>query len=270
MKALSRRIRVAVAGASGRMGQEVVRMVLADPELELVAAIDRESNTMDIGRLVGKDPCGVSITSDLELTLVETKPEVMVDFTTPQSVITNAKTAIRHKVRPIIGTTGFTPQDIEDLDKLCQAESIGGIIAPNFSIGAILMMKFAAQAAKYMPHVEIIEYHGDQKLDAPSGTSIKTAELISQSRAELRQGNPQEEETIEGSRGGYYNGFRIHSVRLPGIFAQQEVIFGGFGQTLKIRHDSYDRAGYMPGVNIAIKKVFDFTGIVYGFEHFLD
>src|SRR5690606_17392255 len=113
----------------------------------------------------------------------------------------------------------------------------------------------AAQAAKYMPHLEIIEYHGDQKLDAPSGTAVKTAEWIAQSRAELRQGNPKEEETIEGARGGYYQGFRIHSVRLPGIFAQQEVIFGVDGQTLKIRHDSYERAGYMPGVKMAINKV---------------
>jgi 4-hydroxy-tetrahydrodipicolinate reductase len=181
-----------------------------------------------------------------------------------------AKMAILNKVRPIIGTTGFTPQDISDLDKLCQEAGIGGIIAPSFSIGAILMMKFAAQAAKYMPHVEIIEYHGDQKLDAPSGTSINTAELISQARQEFYQGNHAEEEIIEGSRGGYYNGFRIHSVRLPGIFAQQEVIFGGNGQTLKLRHDSYDRAGYMPGVNIAVKKVMKFSGIVYGFEHFID
>jgi 4-hydroxy-tetrahydrodipicolinate reductase len=263
-------IKVAVAGASGRMGHEVVKMVLADPELQLVAAIDRNASVADIGLTVGKEACGVSISGDLELVLVETKPDVLIDFTTPQSVVSNARIAIRHHVRPVIGTTGLTPEDIAALDKLCQEAGIGGIIAPNFSIGAILMMKFAAQAAKYMPHVEIIEYHGDQKLDAPSGTAIKTAELISQSRQELRQGNPVEEETIEGSRGGYYDGFRIHSVRLPGIFAQQEVIFGGFGQTLKIRHDSFERAGYMPGVNIAVKKVMEFTGIIYGFENFID
>lgn len=263
-------IKVAVAGASGRMGIEVVKMVLDDPELQLVAAIDRSSKNVDIGRLAGKEACGISISNDLELTLVETKPDVMVDFTTPQSVIANTKVAIQHKVRPVIGTTGFTPADIAELDMLCQQAEIGGIIAPNFSISAILMMKFAAQAAKYMPHVEIIEYHGDQKLDAPSGTAIKTAELISQTRQELRQGNPAEEEIIEGSRGGYYDGFRIHSVRLPGVFAQQEVIFGGHGQTLKIRADSYERAGYMSGVSIAVKKVMGFTGIVYGFENFID
>ncbi|MEK8127368.1 4-hydroxy-tetrahydrodipicolinate reductase [Paenibacillus filicis] len=264
------RIRVAVAGASGRMGREVVKMVLADPELELVAAVARSTSGIDAGRMVGVEACGVEVTQDLELALVESKADVLVDFTAPQSAASNTRLAIRHKVRPVMGTTGFTPQDIEELDKLCKENGIGGLIAPNFSIGAILMMKFAAQAAKYMPHVEIIEYHGDQKLDAPSGTSIKTAELISQVRGELRQGNPKEEETIEGARGGYYDGFRIHSVRLPGVFAQQEVVFGAFGQTLKIRHDSYDRAGYMPGVAVAVKKVMTYEGLVYGFEHIMD
>lgn len=253
------------------MGREVVKMVLNDPGLELAAAVSRTSGTsIDAGRLVGMDPCGVTMSNDLELALVEGKPDVLVDFTAPQAAFKHTSLAIRHKVRPVMGTTGFTPEDIENLDKQCKEQGIGGIIAPNFSIGAILMMKFAAQAAKYMPHLEIIEYHGDQKLDAPSGTAIKTAELISESRQELRQGNPHEEETIEGSRGGLYNGFRIHSVRLPGVFAQQEVIFGAFGQTLKIRHDSYDRAGYMPGVKVAVNKVMEFTGLVYGFEHFID
>jgi 4-hydroxy-tetrahydrodipicolinate reductase len=252
------------------MGREVVKMVLEDPDLELVAAVNRSELQVDAGRLVGLEACGVMLSTDLELAFVEAKPDVLVDFTTPHSVVANTALAIKHKVRPVIGTTGFTPEDLESFDRQCKEQGIGGIIAPNFSIGAILMMKFAAQAAKYYPHLEIIEYHGDQKLDAPSGTSIKTAELISQNRQELRQGNPREEETIEGARGGLYNGFRIHSVRLPGVFAQQEVVFGAFGQTLKIRHDSYDRAGYMPGVNVAVKKVMELTGIVYGFEHFID
>lgn len=267
---MSRNIRVAVAGASGRMGKEVVKLVLSEPQFELAAAVVHTPRAMDAGHLVGLEVCGVPVTHDLDRTLEHAQADVLVDFTTPHNILENAKISIRRGVRPIIGTTGLLPDDIELLDKLCHERGIGGLIAPNFSIGAILMMKFAAQAAKYMPHLEIIEYHGDQKLDAPSGTSIKTAELIAQNRQELRQGNPNEKETLEGSRGGYYNGFRIHSVRLPGIFAQQEVIFGGYGQTLKIRHDSYDRAGYMPGVAVAIQKVMDVTGIVYGFEHFMD
>lgn len=267
---MAEQIRVAVAGAAGRMGKEVIKMVLEDEGLRLVAAINLTHVGDDAGTLVGMPACGVAITDDMELALIESKPQVIVDFTTPQSAYANTVLAIKHGVAPVVGTTGFTPEQIEDLDKQCQEKGMGGLIAPNFSIGAILMMQFAAQAAKYFPHLEIIEYHGDQKLDAPSGTAIKTAELIAQNREEIRQGNPNEEETIEGSRGGYYNGFRIHSVRLPGVFAQQEVILGGFGQTLKIRHDSYERAAYMPGVNLAIKKVLECKGMVYGFEHFMD
>lgn len=267
---MEEQIRVAVAGAAGRMGREVVKMVLEDPALQLVAAIGLKNEGTDAAVLVGMPECGVPIISNLERALTESRPHVMVDFTTPASVYDNTETAIRHGVAPVVGTTGFTPEQIDLLDKQCREKGIGGLIAPNFSIGAILMMKFAAQAAKYFPHLEIIEYHGDQKLDAPSGTAIKTAELIAMNREEMRQGNPQEEETIEGSRGGYYNGFRIHSVRLPGVFAQQEVVFGGYGQTLKIRHDSYERAGYMPGVNLAIKKVLEYQGMIYGFDHFVD
>ncbi|NWL87273.1 4-hydroxy-tetrahydrodipicolinate reductase [Paenibacillus sp. 79R4] len=267
---MGEQIRVAVVGATGKMGKEVVKMVLEDPELQLVAAVSPSEEGLDAGTFVGKPQCGVAITSDLELALLESKPQVMVDFTTPQSAYANTELAIRLGVSPVTGTTGFTPEQIEHLDKLCHDKGLGGLIAPNFSVGAILLMKFAAEAAKYFPNVEIIEYHGDQKLDAPSGTAIKTAELISMNRKEHRQGNPNEEETIEGARGGYYNGFRIHSIRLPGIFAQEEVVFGDFGQTLKIRHDSYDRAGYMPGVNIAVKKVLNCKGMIYGFEHFME
>ncbi|QWU14609.1 4-hydroxy-tetrahydrodipicolinate reductase [Paenibacillus sophorae] len=266
---MKNKIRVVVSGAGGRMGREVVKLVLQDEELTLAAAVDHSLHDIDAGLLVGLPEAGISVTRDLEAAL-SAGADVLVDFTIPQSAYSNTAAAIKYGVRPVIGTTGFTPEQIEELDKQCQEQGIGGLIAPNFSIGAILMMKFAAQAAKYFPNLEIIEYHGDQKLDAPSGTAIKTAELIAEAREELRQGNPQEEETIEGARGGYYNGFRIHSVRLPGVFAQQEVVFGSFGQTLKIRHDSYERAGYMPGVKLGIEKVMGYTGIIYGFDHFIE
>ncbi|AIQ53627.1 4-hydroxy-tetrahydrodipicolinate reductase [Paenibacillus sp. FSL R7-0331] len=267
---MSDKIRVIVSGAGGKMGKEVVKLVLEDEGLELAAAVDRSAGEKDAGRMVGLEECGITVTSDLEAALAGSRGDVMVDFTIPQSAYANTSLAIKYGVRPVIGTTGFTPEQIAGLDKQCQEQGIGGLIAPNFSIGAILMMKFAAQAAKYFPHLEIIEYHGDQKLDAPSGTAIKTAEMISEARAELRQGHPEEEELIEGSRGGYYNGFRIHSVRLPGVFAQEEVVFGGYGQSLKIRHDSYERAGYMPGVKLGVQKVMGYTGLIYGFEHFIE
>ncbi|AJY77141.1 4-hydroxy-tetrahydrodipicolinate reductase [Paenibacillus beijingensis] len=267
---MNRSIKVAVAGASGRMGKEVVKMVLADESLSLAAAMAPSAKGADAGTAAGTEPCGITVDGDLETALGRGDIDVLVDFTVPQSAYSNTLEAITRGIRPIVGTTGLTQEQIRELDKLCKERGIGGLVAPNFSIGAILMMKFAAEAAKYFPHLEIIEYHGDQKLDAPSGTSVKTAELISQVRREMKQGNPKEEELIEGARGGYYDGFRIHSVRLPGVFAQQEVIFGAFGQTLKIRHDSYDRAGYMPGVNHAIKKVMNYEGLIYGFEHIMD
>jgi len=252
------------------MGREVVRMVLGDESLVLAAAVSPSRAGEDAGVMAGLPACGVKLLPDLDAAFSSGPIDVLVDFTVPRAVYNNTKAAITNGVRPVVGATGFTPEQIAELDELCKSRGIGGLIAPNFSIGAILMMKFAAEAAKYFPHLEIIEYHGDQKLDAPSGTSIKTAELISEARRELRQGNPNEHETIEGARGGYYDGFRIHSVRLPGVFAQQEVVFGAFGQSLKIRHDSYDRAGYMPGVNTAVKKVMTYTGLIYGFEHIMD
>ena len=267
---MSTPIKVAVAGASGRMGREVVKMVLQDAALELTAAMSPSAGAVDAGRLVGVDECGITVVPTLQDMLDQAEIDVLVDFTVPQTAYSHTLEAITRGVRPIVGTTGFTPEQIIELDELCKQQGIGGLIAPNFSIGAILMMKFAAEASKYFPNLEIIEYHGDQKLDAPSGTAVKTAELISQARQELKQGNPREEETIEGARGGYYDGFRIHSVRLPGVFAQQEVVFGAFGQTLKIRHDSYDRAGYMPGVAHAVKKVMTYQGLIYGFEHIMD
>ncbi len=262
-------IKVAVIGARGRMGREVVKMVIDAENLELVSAIDRDMLGNDVGAVLFNQPCGVLIESELQTSLARTGADVVVDFTDPNSVYSNACIAINNGTRPIIGATGLTNDQIVDLDNRCKEKGIGGLFAPNFSIGAILMMKFAAEAAKYFPDVEIIEFHGDQKLDAPSGTALKTAQWISENREFKHQGNLKEEETLPGSRGGLFEGFRVHSVRLPGIFAQQEVIFAGNGQALKIRHDSYDRAGYMPGVKLAIEKVVGYTGFVYGFEHLI-
>lgn len=256
-------IQVAVIGSRGRMGQEVVKMVLSDSDLKLVAEIDRPGREYPANE-------GTPFFSSLTEALEKAKPDVLIDFTTPQSVKENMEVALAYGVRPVVGTTGFTPEDIARLDKLCQEKQLGAIIAPNFAIGAILMMKFAREAAKYMPHVEIIELHHDQKLDAPSGTAIKTAELIQESRPELKQGHPGEEEVIDGARGGYYNGFRIHSVRLPGLVAHQEVLFGHTGQTLSIRHDSINRESFMPGVNLAVKKVMHLDRLIYGLEHIMD
>ncbi|MBO8170737.1 MAG: 4-hydroxy-tetrahydrodipicolinate reductase [Bacillaceae bacterium] len=266
----NQKIRVIVAGAKGRMGKETVKMVLDESDFKLVAGIDPHLNGPDVGETLGFGTAGAPFMNGLEEAIRQYTPDVLIDFTTPEAVKSNVQIAIENGVRPVVGTTGLTPEDIDELDKLCERHHIGGIIAPNFAIGAILMMKFARTAAKYMPHVEIIEMHHDQKLDAPSGTALKTAELIAESREELKQGHPNEKETLEGVRGGYMNGFRIHSVRLPGLVAHQELIFGNTGQTLTIRHDSINRESFMPGVNLAVKKVMELDRLVYGMEHLLD
>jgi 4-hydroxy-tetrahydrodipicolinate reductase len=263
-------IKVIVAGAKGKMGSEAVKMIQQDPELDLVCAIDSKLEGEDVGNTLGLGEIGVLFHNDLAHALSLHSADVLVDFTTPKSVKENMKTSLSYGVRPVVGTTGLTPLEIEEINDLCRELKIGGIIAPNFAIGAILMMKFAQQAAKYMPEVEIIEMHHDQKLDAPSGTAIKTGEMIAETRAEHRQGHPNEKEELEGARGAFYQGFRIHSVRLPGLVAHQQVIFGGEGQTLTIRHDSIHRSSFMPGVNLAIKKVMELDQLVYGLDKVID
>ena len=251
------------------MGREVIKAVLEQEDLQLVGAVDTTNVGADIGALAGVEPCGVPVAQNLPRVLQENAPEVMVDFTTPENVLKNMRLAIENKVHLVVGTTGISTEDIESVDKLAREAGVGVVIAPNFAIGAILMMKFAAQAARYMPHVEIIELHHDRKLDAPSGTAVKTAELIMESREEFRQGHPDEYEKFPGSRGGEFAGMRLHSVRLPGLVAHQEVIFGGLGQTLTIRHDSINRESFMPGVVLAIRKVIDLKGVTYGLENLI-
>jgi 4-hydroxy-tetrahydrodipicolinate reductase len=263
------KIKVAVVGADGRMGREVIRAVLKDDNLSLVGAVDTKNNGQDIGSLANYSPCGVILARNLGRVLEESKADVVVDFTTPEIIRENLRAYLNHKVHVVIGTTGLSEEDVEMLDKSAKDARIGVVIAPNFAIGAILMMKFAAEAAKYLPHVEIIELHHDQKLDAPSGTAIKTAELIKKNRETVRQGHPDEQEKIPGVRGGEFDGLRIHSIRLPGLVAHQEVIFGGLGQILTIRHDSINRESFMPGVVMAVKKVVNLTGVTYGLEKLL-
>lgn len=264
------KIRVVVVGAKGRMGQETVKAVMNDAGLEFVGAVDRTLNDVSVSSVLGFDCGDAKFYNDLGQAFVALSPDVMVDFTNPSVVKGNIDKAIEYGVRPVIGTTGMTPEEIANWDKQCKEREIGGLIAPNFAIGAILMMRMAAQAARYLPHVEVIEMHHDQKLDAPSGTALKTLELISKEREAMSQGHPNEHETIAGSRGGDYEGMRVHSVRLPGYVAHQQVIFGGLGQTLTIRHDSINRESFMPGVVMSCKEVMKYEGMVYGLENLLD
>ena len=263
-------IKVIVCGAYGKMGREVLKAIHNDTQLTLVGAVDVKSDLMDIGDLIGVGKTGIIVGNDLQTVINETKPQVMVDFTRPEVVMNNIRIALKNRVCPIIGTTGLSDKDREEISDSCIQTKVNALIAPNFSIGAILMMNLAQDAAKYFPHVEIIELHHDQKLDAPSGTALHTAELIAKNRGYLEQGHPDEVEKLPGARGANFSGIRIHSVRLPGYVAHQEVIFGGLGQTLTIRHDSISRESFMPGVILACKHVLTANGLIYGLEEILN
>ena len=263
-------IKVAVCGAAGKMGREVVRAVAIQPDMKLVGACDLKAAGKDAGEVAGIEKLGVSIETDLKAMLESKKPDVVVDFTSPHAVLNNVMT-ILEKSHAVVGTTGLNEEDLDKIKKKTALTGFNAIICPNFAIGAILMMHFAKIAVRFFPDVEIIELHHDSKLDAPSGTAVTTARLLSEFRPE------QAEEKATGfkelyacSRGADINGIRVHSVRLPGLVAHQEVIFGGAGQTLTIRHDSLDRSSFMPGVLLAIRKVSERPGLTYGLEPLLD
>ena len=251
------------------MGQAVVKAVMEDDALELVGAVDLKGG-MDAGELVGLGKSNVIVETNLVQAIERTKPEVMVDFTRPDVVFDDACMALKLGVSPVIGTTGLSDEAKKEIAALAEKHQAPAFIAPNFAIGAVLMMLMSKQAAKYMPNVEIIELHHDKKLDAPSGTALQTAEMIREVRESMQQGHPEEKEKIAGARGANVDGMHIHSVRLPGYVAHQEVIFGGLGQTLTIRHDSMNRESFMPGVVLACKKVRALTGLTIGLDKLLD
>ena len=238
------------------MGREAVAAIQAEPDLQLVAEIERDDNLAEI--------------------LAATKPIALVDFSVPDSIVGSIETALQNGVVPIVGTTGLSPADVTHVRELCRRYKRGALIAPNFAIGALLMMRFARDAARYLPDAEIIEMHHEKKLDAPSGTAAKTAEMIAEGRAgTLPSALPADAvEKIAGSRGGLGVGdVPVHSVRLPGFVASQMVIFGGPGQTLTLRHDSIDRKSFMPGVLLAIRHASLLAAnggeLVYGLENLL-
>ncbi|MBN2058754.1 MAG: 4-hydroxy-tetrahydrodipicolinate reductase [Candidatus Saganbacteria bacterium] len=243
------KIKVLVNGAKGKMGAETVKAVKKDNDLILVGQTD--------------------MGDDLAKAIKQTKAEVVVDFTHPSVALKNARTILESKVHAVVGTTGLTPKDLEEIKKLCIKNKVNCLVAPNFAIGAVLMMKFAREASHYMPEVEIIELHHDQKADSPSGTAIKTAEMILADRKNIKRAQIKPVEKLKNARGAELGGINIHSVRLQGFIAHQEVIFGGLGQTLKIRHDSISRESFMPGVILAIKRIKSLKGLVYGLDNLL-
>lgn len=255
-------IKVGVIGASGKMGKTVVSAVLNDENTELVCAVDKYNVGFEIAP-------SVKIQYDIKEAILETKPDVVIDFTQPSTIYENIKIYLDLKIKSVIGTTGLKKEQIEEIEQLSKKQNTGVLIAPNFSVGAVLMMKFAAEAGKYFNNAEIIEYHHNQKKDAPSGTAIKTAAMMIQNNPDFKLGNCDETETIKGSRGGNCDTIQIHSVRMPGFVASQEVIFGADGQTLKIHHDTINRECYMSGVLLAVKHLYKNNEFIYGLENIL-
>ncbi len=261
-------IKVGIIGASGSMGKQVAKAVLGDDNTMLVAALDARVFGMDMGNLLEGAALGIPVTNDID-EFMGARPDVVVDFTIAAAAKINVPKVLQKGIAVVIGTTGLNEEDILGFEQVAKDHNTAVFIAPNFAIGGVLMMKFAKEAIKYMPHVEVIELHHDQKLDAPSGTAMKTVELMAEERSPMVQGLENEIEKLEGARGGNYEGMRVHSVRLPGFVAHQEVIFGGLGQILTIRHDSLSRESFMPGVLLAIKEIQKYSGLVVGLDKLL-
>lgn len=230
MLALSNCIKVLMNGIAGKMGKAMTAGLVKEPDIQVIAGVDVKGGA-DIGVLCGMEPNGILVQTDLAVAIQDTKPDVVVDFTNPQVVMKNIRIALENKTPIIVGSTGITEDDLTVIEELSDKYDTQVFIAPNFALGAILMMRFAQEAAAYFPHVEVIERHHDQKLDAPSGTAIKTMEMMSKNRGVFAQGAANEFEKINGSRGGDYQGMRVHSVRLPGYVATQEVVFWGVGSS---------------------------------------
>lgn len=241
-------MKVIVSGASGKMGQASCTAVDSAPDMTLVGKASRHDNLGDM--------------------IQSTRADVVVDMTHPSSVKQNVIGILENGAHAVVGTTGLTQDDLAELDALAKSKGKACIVCPNFAIGAVLMMQFAAQAARVLHDIEIIEYHHNKKADAPSGTALKTAELI-QKHAEVNTTPLVEDETVAGARGGRHANIPIHSVRLPGVIANQDVILGGDGETLTLSHRSLSRECFMPGVLLCIRKAPEMSGVVYGLENLL-
>jgi 4-hydroxy-tetrahydrodipicolinate reductase len=257
-------MKVGVCGAGGKMGREVCRAVCGDGELELVCAVDPSYAGRKVDGLVVGISSDVTVDESVEA-MPEKGVEVAVDFTVADAARKNVLYLLEKGIPCVVGTTGLDQDDLDRFDETARGREVGCLVAPNFAVGAVLMMEFARKAARYMDGCEIIELHHPAKLDAPSGTAVCTAGIVLE-----EWGSDGGEPGDEGPRGRNMSGVHIHSVRLPGLVAHQEIIFGGAGQTLTIRHDSMDRSSFMPGVIMGIKKVKGLRGVVVGLEKLMD
>ncbi len=263
-------IKVGVIGALGKMGKEVVKAVINEKDMQLVLAVDIFEEGKDIGEIISGKKSGVTICTNLNNAIETSKPDVVVDFTQPKDIYEHVREYMNLKVKSVIGTTGLKDEQIAEIKKLSKLNNTSCLIAPNFSTGAVLLMMFAKQASKYFSNAEIIELHHNQKKDAPSGTAIKTAQLMAEENTNFSLNNCSETELIQGARGANsMANIHIHSVRMPGYIASEEVIFGAPGQIFKISHDTMDRSCYMAGVLLAIRYVFSNNEFVYGLDNIM-
>ena len=260
-------IAVVVQGALGKMGRVVLDALCRDPGLKPVGAVD-----LNVPQEVLPLPDGsgaIPISSDTEFILQSTKPRVLVDFSVAQATMPAVRASLRHGVSPVIGTTGLSQADIDEIDGLCRAGELGAVMAPNFALGAVVMIHLAREAARFFDNAEIVEMHHETKVDSPSGTALSTAREMSKARGKPFAYSSPRKETLEGTRGGELDGVVIHSMRMPGFLAHQEVILGTTGQTLRIRHDTIGRDCYLPGILLAIKEVVKLNKLVVGLDKLL-
>ncbi|MFO7995552.1 MAG: 4-hydroxy-tetrahydrodipicolinate reductase [Dehalococcoidia bacterium] len=260
--------RVVINGASGRMGQEITKAVICEPGLKVVGAVEKEVTQRYFA--LAETPELVPFSSDLDLLLKKCNADVVVDFTNAEASITAARIALKQKVNMVIGTTGLSEENLVEIEQLCQANGVGAVVAPNFSLGAALLMHLAKFAAKFFNHAEIIEMHHEKKADAPSGTAMATAKAMSQAHGKSFIYPEVKRETLSNARGGQIDGIAVHSVRLPGFMAGQEVIFSGAGETLSLSHNAINRECYLPGIILAIREVTKRKGVTYGLDALLE
>jgi 4-hydroxy-tetrahydrodipicolinate reductase len=261
-------IRVVINGALGRMGREITQAVVREPGLKAVGAVEKEVAQRYLP--LAEAPELVLFSSDLDSLLKSCNADVVVDFTNAEASIGAARIAIKQKVNMVIGTTGLSEENLAEIEQLCQANGVGAVVAPNFSLGAALLMYLSKFAAKFFEHAEIIEMHHDKKADAPSGTAMATARAMSQTHGKSFIYPEVKRETLSNTRGGQMDGIAIHSLRLPGFMAGQEVIFSGVGETLSLRHNAISRECYLPGIILAIKEVTKRKGLTYGLDTLLE
>lgn len=266
-------IRVAVVGAGGRMGQESCRAVIADPGMELVAAVDPNMAGIDLRQVIGGDVPALQVAGTVD-SLEDAAAQVAIEFSIAAATREHLEWYAAHGVHAVVGTTGLSEEDLAKAGRTFDSSNAHAVIAANFAIGAVLLMRFCELAAPFMEGVEVIELHHNAKADAPSGTAMRTAERMARACADAGSSplppDPTTDLLLEGARGGEGpDGVRVHSVRLPGLVAHQEVIFGASGQSLTLRHDSYDRRSFMPGVLLAVREVLDRPGVTIGLEALL-